>query len=241
MAHWKTQDGWLLKSGCAASRDVAGISNCQEIAVSPMAELAVFAGVTALGQFSPGPDMLLLTRTSLANGGRAGTWIACGIACGLVMHAAVAMSGASLLLAGVSPLARCLRSAAALYLGWLAGHLLCGAWRAQPADASAPLAADNVPAGVFWRRGFFCNVFNPKVALFFAAMAAPFLAPGHPPGWPLALGGVIVVEGFGLWIAWAWALQWPPLKGAYRRAAHWIDAGFGFALLALAMRLLVWA
>ncbi|MEI6604613.1 MAG: LysE family transporter [Verrucomicrobiota bacterium] len=203
-----------------------------------MLELAVFAGVTALGQFSPGPDMLLLTRTSLASGGRAGSWIGCGIACGLVLHAAVAMSGASLLLAGASPLARCLRGAAALYLGWLAAHLLRAAWWPQPVDSSATVAAGEVAAKVFWRRGFFCNVLNPKVALFFAAMAAPFLSPGHPAWWPLALGAVIVVEGFVLWIAWAWALQWPPLKRGYRAAARWIDAGFGMALLALALRLL---
>jgi len=200
--------------------------------------LAVFAGVMALGQFSPGPDMLLLTRTSLASGGRAGTWIACGIACGLVLHASVAMSGASLLLAGASPLARCLRGAAALYLGWLAGQLLRAAWRPIPEVDLGTAAARDIAARVFWRRGFFCNVLNPKVALFFAAMAAPFLTPGHPPWWPLALGGVIVVEGFTLWIAWAWALQWSPLKRGYRSTARWIDAGFGIALLALALRLL---
>ena len=73
---------------------------------------------------------------------------------------------------------------------------------------------------------------------FLVAMAAPFLTPGHPAWWPLALGGVIVGEGFALWIAWAWALQWPPLKRGYRSAARWIDALFGLALLALALRLL---
>ena len=207
-----------------------------------MVELAVFAGVMALGQFSPGPDMLLLTRTSLASGGRAGTWIACGIACGLVLHASVAMSGASLLLAGASPLARGLRGAAALYLGWLASQLLRAAWRPVPDVDLGAVAASDIAARVFWRRGFFCNVLNPKVALFFAAMAAPFLTPGHPAWWPLALGGVIVFEGFSLWIAWAWALQWPPLKRGYRSAERWIDAGFGLALLALAVRLVsaVW-
>ena len=29
-------------------------------------EFAAFAGVTAVGQFSPGPDLLLVTRTALA-------------------------------------------------------------------------------------------------------------------------------------------------------------------------------
>ena len=34
--------------------------------MNPALELALFAGVMALGQFSPGPDMILLTRTALA-------------------------------------------------------------------------------------------------------------------------------------------------------------------------------
>ena len=206
--------------------------------MSGFAELAVFAGVIALGQFSPGPDLLLLTRTSLASGGRAGTWIATGIACGLVLHAAVAMSGASLLLAGASLLARCLRAAAALYLGWLALQLLRAAWAPMPAQEPASVAVNGGAALLFWRRGFFCNVLNPKVALFFAAVAAPVLAPGHPRWWPLALGAVIVLEGLILWIVWAWALQWAPLKRGYQSAARWIDAAFGVALLLLAARVL---
>ena len=61
---------------------------------------------------------------------------------------------------------------------------------------------------------------------------------GNQPGtyWdPWALGGVIVVQGFSLWIAWAWALQWAPLKRAYQKAARWIDGAFGLALLGLAV------
>jgi threonine efflux protein len=216
-----------------------GPHNIRQTTVSALVvELAVFAGVIALGQFSPGPDMLLLTRMALAHGGRAGAWTAAGIASGLVLHAAVAMSGASLLLAGASPLALGLRLAAALYLGWIALQLLRAACRPVAMQEVPSLAGAAGDAWFFWRRGFFCNVFNPKVALFFAAIAAPFLSPGHPRWWPLALGGVIVLEGLTLWIAWAWALQWRPFKRGYRCASRWIDAVFGVALLALAVRLL---
>ncbi len=44
------------------------------------AELLAFAGVMALGQFSPGPDMVLLTRTSLKCGAKVGSDGAFGIA-----------------------------------------------------------------------------------------------------------------------------------------------------------------
>ncbi len=201
-------------------------------------ELAVFAGVMALGQFSPGPDMLLLTRTALAQGGKAGAWTAAGIACGLVVHAAVAMSGASLLLAGASLLAKLLRAAAAIYLAWIAFQLLRAACRSTAGPEPGTVALSAGDTMFFWRRGFFCNVFNPKVALFLAAVAVPFLTPGHPGWWPLVLAGVIVGEGLVLWIAWAWALQWPPLRRGYRSASRWIDALFGVALATLALRLL---
>ncbi|MEI6674244.1 MAG: LysE family transporter [Verrucomicrobiota bacterium] len=206
--------------------------------MNELVELAVFGGVIVLGQFSPGPDMLLLTRTALAQGGRAGAWTATGIACGLVVHAAVAMSGASLLLAGASLLARCLRAAAAVYLGWIALQLLRAACRPGHGLESGPVVIRTGAAGIFWRRGFFCNVFNPKVALFLAAVAAPFLTSGHSRWWPLLLAAVIVGEGLVLWIAWAWALQWPPLRRGYRSASRWIDAFFGCALAALVARLL---
>lgn len=200
------------------------------------AELAVFAGVMALGQFSPGPDMVLLTRTSLAYGGRAGAWTATGIACGLSLHAVVAMGGVSLFLTGPSALARGLRLASALYLGWLAFQLLRAAWRGI-AEAPGGAAAGGGDA-VCWRRGLWCNLLNPKVALFFATIATPFLTANRQPWWPWALGGVIVFQGFALWIAWAWALQWPPLRGLYHQSARWLDGAFGVALLALAIKVL---
>ncbi len=55
------------------------------------AELAVLMGVLALGQSSPGPDLLLVTRTAVARGRAAGWWTALGISTGLCVYAALAM------------------------------------------------------------------------------------------------------------------------------------------------------
>ncbi|MEO0016916.1 MAG: hypothetical protein RLZZ522_199 [Verrucomicrobiota bacterium] len=206
--------------------------------MNALAELAAFAGVIAVGQFSPGPDMLLLTRTALAKGGRAGTWTAAGISCGLTLHAAVAMGGVSLLLVGETLVARGLRVGAGFYLAWLGLGLLASARRGSGVAGAAPDGITGSDALTCWRRGFFCNVLNPKVALFFAAITAPFLTSCHPRWWPWLLGGVIVGQGFGLWAGWGWALQWPPLKRSYQTAAGWIDAVFGLVLLGLAARVI---
>ncbi len=206
--------------------------------MSPLTEAFVFAGVMALGQASPGPDLLLVTRTALAQGARAGTQLSLGIACGLAIHTAVAMAGVAVLLTGASPLARGLRMAAACYLAWLALGLLRGAWSGGSGTADFRPGNGSANGWVLWRRGFLCNVLNPKVALFLAAVGASFTRAEHPAWWPWLLAAIIVAEGLLLWVAWTHALQWPPLKSRYLRAARWLDAGFGVVLLSLAVRML---
>jgi threonine/homoserine/homoserine lactone efflux protein len=205
--------------------------------VSGNSELLAFAGVMALGQFSPGPDMILLTRTALRSGVRAGVEMALGIACGLMVHATLAVGGLALVLDRLSVLREMLRWLAAGYLLWLAYAVLTevlGAWYSGVKVA----AEDSAPARRPFLRGLFCNLLNPKVAIFLAAVSAPFLRGDRPEWWPFAIMGIVVVQGVALWSLWACLLQWKPLRARYVRAAVWIDLAFGLALLTLAVRLI---
>lgn len=201
-------------------------------------ELLAFAGVMALGQFSPGPDMLLLTRTALAEGAAKGVRMALGIATGLTVHATLAISGTALLFRSGGWLGETMRWLAAAYLLWLAWGLLRSCFvhlRSGPREAE-PAAAAERPAYV---RGLLCNLLNPKVLVFFAAGTAPFLVGERPAWWPGAIWAIVVIQGCTLWSLWAMLLQWRPLRAAYRKAGPWIDAVFGAALVVLAVLLLV--
>ncbi len=202
-----------------------------------MSELWVFAGLIVLGQFSPGPDMLLLTRTALRDGSRAGLQTALGIACGLVVHATIAVGGMAVVFLSFPALRRVLQWAAAIYLLWLAFGMLRSAivkWRGDGMDRTA--VKENVhPPFV---RGLLCNLLNPKVALFLAAVCAPFLTGIHPGWWPYVIWGVVVGLGAGLWSLWVLMLQWPPLRKGYEKASLWIDALFGVTLAILAVTLI---
>ena len=201
-------------------------------------ELLAFAGVMALGQFSPGPDMLLLTRTSLAQGRSAGWWTTVGIASGLCVHATVAILFTDYLLSQGGWLAAGLRWVAAAYLGWLAFSLIRAALRGKGGAEHAALALADTRRACF-QRGLLCNLLNPKAFLFFVGIVAPFLAGVRPPWWPLALWGVIVGQGLLLWGLYVWCLQFPPFQRGYLRAARWIDGVFGLGLLFLAAALLL--
>ena len=206
--------------------------------MSPALELAAFAGLMALGQFSPGPDMILLTRTALAEGAKAGAIMALGIATGLTVHATLAVAGLAVVFEKSPPLRRAIAWLAAAYLLWLAWHLARAALRPAPVpDETAARAAAKSP----FLRGLICNLLNPKAVLFLAAVCAPFLSGPHPPWWPFAIAAVVIVQGGALWALWARLLQWPPLRSRYRRSARWIDGAFGLALAGLAVRLLAGA
>lgn len=200
-------------------------------------ELWIFAGVIVLGQFSPGPDMILLTRTSLSKGRREGLWMAAGISCGLCVHATIAVAGMALALQRVSMLRVGLQWAAATYLAWLAFTLLRERLvTSRGRGSDSPTRDDDRSSFV---KGLLCNLLNPKVALFLAAVCAPFLTGKHPMWWPYAIWSIVVGFGLTLWSLWVIFLQSPAIGEAYRRAAAWIDMGFALLLLALAIRLIL--
>ncbi len=205
--------------------------------MNPALELALFAGVMALGQFSPGPDMILLTRTALAEGAKAGAWMALGIATGLTVHTSIAVAGLAVAFQQSAGLRQAVTWLAAAYLLWLAWCLMRSALTPpQPAGS-----ADERPAATRspYLRGFICNLLNPKAVVFLAATCAPFLSGDHPPWWPFAIVALVIVQGGTLWALWAWLLQWRPLRTRYENSARWIDGAFGIALAVLALTLLV--
>ncbi len=201
--------------------------------MSGAVDLLAFAGVMALGQFSPGPDMILLTRTALKSGARTGVEMALGIACGLAVHATVAVAGLALAFERLPVLWEAMRWLAAGYLLWLACSLF-REWHSGAKVDSVRHASGRRP----FVRGLFCNLLNPKAAVFLTAVCAPFLRGARPEWWAFAIWGVVVGQGCVLWSLWAWLLQWNPLKLRYERAARWIDGAFGIALVALAVRLI---
>ena len=202
------------------------------------AELLAFAGVMALGQFSPGPDMLLLTRTALAEGARSGVRMALGIGTGLAAHATLAIGGTALLFQNAGWLRTAMCVVAAAYLLWLARGLLAGFFRHVRSGAGESGAAGPARRSAYLR-GLLCNLLNPKALVFLAAVTAPFLAGDRPGWWAAAMWGIVVGQGGLLWSLWALVLQWRPIRAGYRRAGPWIDGAFGLALAALAVVLLL--
>lgn len=113
--------------------------------------------------------------------------------------------------------------------------------RTEPFDKAIaakklPTNADSTRAVL--RRGFFCNVFNPKAPVYFVAIFTLVLSPDMPL-WQLAVYGVWMMV---LQMAWfstvVMLLSIPAILKRFERFEHWIDRVLGSAMLILGLNLI---
>ena len=122
----------------------------------------------------PGPAVLLVLGRAAAGGRRVGIATGLGIACGDLVHTAMATVGLSAVLMTSALAFGVVKYAGAAYLIYLGIRALVeksGDLRLAPARlVNAPLA---------FRQAVLAELLNPKTALFFLAFLPQFVHPGH--------------------------------------------------------------
>jgi threonine/homoserine/homoserine lactone efflux protein len=129
------------------------------------------AGAMAL-IVSPGPDFFYVITRGLAGGRKAGIVSALGIGTGLLCHTILAASGLTLLLLTSNAVFNAMKIAGAIYLIWMGVQVLRAGdtfWKSEKAI--------EVNIATLYRQGIVTNIFNPKVALTFAAFLTQFVHP----------------------------------------------------------------
>jgi threonine/homoserine/homoserine lactone efflux protein len=150
--------------------------------------LFIVAGV--LLNLTPGPDVLYIVSNGLKRGWPAGAVAALGITAGCFVHVGAAALGLSALMAASSMAFGVLKWLGAAYLIYVGLGMLglgFGAKAKSPVSALAEStdvqqarAKVNLEQSLtnVLLKGFWTNVLNPKVALFFLAFVPQFIAPG---------------------------------------------------------------
>lgn len=203
-------------------------------------QLLLFIAAGVLLNLTPGPDVLYIVTHALRRGARAGMVAALGITAGCFVHILAAALGVSALLAASATAFSVLKWAGAAYLVYVGIRLLTRqaaefAINSGAAGARSPRAGGL--KGIFFQ-GFWTNVLNPKVALFFLAFVPQFIAPGvdNKPLAFLLLGLLFNFNALWVNIGWALAAAWLARRaGALQRGLFWLDrvAGamfFGFGV-----------
>lgn len=186
---------------------------------------------------TPGPDMILVAARSAAQGRMAGLVTQCGVSAGSAFHAIILALGLSQLFLAIPyayDLVRYLGAAYLLYLTWQA-------FTASDSFSSQSSSDKRLSLFVIFRQGFFSNVLNPKVALFYLALFPQFL--DHETGSVafqiMVLAGIFLVIDFAVHGVVIWlAGSMRSLSTNGRGFAKWSKYFLGLVFGGLAARLI---
>src|SRR5438445_10690385 len=119
-------------------------------------------GVLVLLTISPGADMALIAKVTIARGRRAAFLTSLGICSGLLVHATASALGLSVILATSAEAFTIVKIAGAAYLTYLGVQALRSSFRHEMSEGPSPRRGANL-----FLQGVFSNVLNPKVAVFY--------------------------------------------------------------------------
>jgi threonine/homoserine/homoserine lactone efflux protein len=213
------------------------------------AQVLAFTGIAALLTVTPGADTLLVIRSVLARGPRAGLLTMLGICCGLFVHASLSALGLSLILLRSAEAFDLVRLLGAAYLIVLGAQSLWGALRPptrpdgpRPEAGSSAPDAHSAPRPPSARRAFaeglLNNLLNPKVAVFYLAFLPQFINPGDPVlAKSILLAGIHFLQGV-IWLS-AVALFVGRLRAVlgHPRVRASLEAVTGLVLVGFGVRL----
>ena len=210
----------------------------------PLDQLLLFVAAGWLLNLTPGPDVLYIVSSALRGGVRAGIVAALGITAGCFVHIAAAAVGVSAVLMASSTAFTVLKWVGAAYLLYVGLRLLFSkapsainleAMQADPTWASGRNSLKNV-----FFKGFWTNVLNPKVALFFLAFVPQFIAPGseNPALQFLLLGILFNVNALPINFGYAALAGWAARRTAViQRGMHWLDRMAGAMFIGFGIKL----
>ena len=184
-----------------------------------------------VGQFSPGPDFLLVLKNALNHGRAAAFASVAGIALGLAVHTAIALGGLAVLFRGGTLSGRIISYAGAVYLAYLAIRLLCA--KAAPTEADADRQISHRSA---FAQGLLTNLLNPKVVIFISAVLSQFLDADSTSTDRIVYAAIIVGQGAVMWLIFAQLLQTAAVRSRFLRHQLLFNRVFAVLLLLLAAR-----
>ena len=198
--------------------------------------LLLITSIHLLAAATPGPDFVLVTQQTLANGKRAGLLCSLGIALGLSIHILYSSLGLAAIIANSSSALWAIKLLGGGYLIYLG---ICGLRaRANRADAITLEPTAKQPALKTIGLGFLCNALNPKAPIYFVSLFTIVLSQDTPAQHLLIYGLWMML----LQLAWfaflTVPLSRPLMTSKFQRMGHWIDRVAGGAMLLLGIKVL---
>ncbi|MCF8714957.1 LysE family translocator [Joostella atrarenae] len=133
--------------------------------------LIAFVFATAALAIAPGPDNIYVLLQSMVHGVKSGLVTVCGLISGCLVHTTLVAFGVSTLIKQTPFLFTVLKLFGACYLLYLA-------YKVYKGSSEIDISSSQIPKKTYkalFKQGFFMNVLNPKVSIFFLAFFPGFL------------------------------------------------------------------
>jgi RhtB (resistance to homoserine/threonine) family protein len=194
---------------------------------------------------TPGPDVFYMVTHSLKSGWRAGAVAAAGITAGCFVHVAAATVGLSAIITASAAAFTVLKWVGAAYLVYVGWQMLTSKLDAVTSQFIAKeglntWAKRHIDYKKVFLQGFWTNVLNPKVALFFLAFLPQFISPTAAQPWLafLALGVLFNVNAIPVNLGYVMLAAWVSQRAnVVQRSLHWLERAAGIMFIGFGVKL----
>lgn len=188
-----------------------------------------------LAVMSPGPDFVMMLRSSLKYSRRTAIWSAVGLGGGIALHVTYCLLGIALIISQSIVLFNVIKLLGAAYLIYI-GIKSLQSKKVDKVEALHVHKTEDISHLQALKLGFLTNALNPKATIFFLALFTQVISPTTAVAWKLAYGLEMVLATIAWFSLVAIFMTQNPIRKAFMGVKHHVEHVFGAVLLALGIK-----
>lgn len=137
-------------------------------------QFLLVAAAHLMGVASPGPDFAIVVKNSVNSGRKSAIYTSLGISTGILIHVSYCIAGVGILINSSETLFNILKTAGALYLGYIGVKSIISVKKSKESDFEQENRVKSRREA--YKTGLLVNLLNPKATLFFLAVFTTILS-----------------------------------------------------------------
>ena len=201
-----------------------------------MSLLLTICALHFVAQLSPGPDIILIAKSSASTTRRNTIHIVAGISLGIVLWVVLTLLGFTVLVEQFPWIQQVLMLIGGLFLAKMGWAMLSGGLRSlKQSSALEDVQAQSSAQKNYFLLGLFTNLSNPKTLIYFSSVFSLALSSSASDYLKAQLAVIIPLQTFLTFVLLMLLLSQPKIKAVYQRSGSNIDILSGALFLIFAL------
>lgn len=201
-----------------------------------MSLLLTICALHFVAQLSPGPDIILIAKSSASTTRRNTIHIIVGISLGIVLWVVLTLLGFTVLVEQFPWIQQVLMLIGGLFLAKMGWAMLSGGLRSlKQSSALEDVQAQSSAQKNYFLLGLFTNLSNPKTLIYFSSVFSLALSSSASDYLKAQLAVIIPLQTFLTFVLLMLLLSQPKIKAVYQRSGSYIDILSGALFLIFAL------